>query len=206
MFCHLSDKTCRSDKTCHNRVHVFSCSLPPHFWQNNRDLLRAAAVSQGWKGYRNKTQHRALTLGKKNLLPLSLPAPPPLLLPVPSPRLLKGGRGCLMSFPGLESCHFIPLSYLLLFFCLVLFLFLSCYLKKKKNPANGPLSWLSFSENSQTFLVKSSAFFVCWAAFCHMTLAYDNMNLYNIFVYCTFLSILALKFFFFNQVSINWTD
>ena len=39
----------------------------------------------------------------------------------------KGGRGCLMSPPCLESqgCHLIPLCYLLLFFCLVLLPFLS---------------------------------------------------------------------------------
>ena len=52
----------------------------------------------------------------------------------------KGGRGCLMSSPCLESqgCHLIPLSYLLsCFFCLVLLLFLSCHFS-----ANGPFSWL----------------------------------------------------------------
>ena len=29
-----------------------TCHL--HFWQNDRDLLRAAAVTRGWNGYRNK--------------------------------------------------------------------------------------------------------------------------------------------------------
>ena len=51
-------------------VCVFSCNLPPHFWQNDRGLLRATAVTREWNGYRNKSQHRKLTLEKKNLPPL----------------------------------------------------------------------------------------------------------------------------------------
>ena len=42
--------------TCHLR-----------FWQNDRGLLRATAVTRGWNGYRNKSQHRKLTLEKKIL-------------------------------------------------------------------------------------------------------------------------------------------
>ena len=42
----------------------------PHFWHNDRDLLRANAVTRGWNGYRNKSQHRKLTLEKKILPPL----------------------------------------------------------------------------------------------------------------------------------------
>ena len=45
-----------------------TCHL--HFWQNDRDLLCATAVTLGWNGYRNKSQHRKLTLEKKILLPL----------------------------------------------------------------------------------------------------------------------------------------
>ena len=51
------------------RVYVclaVTCHL--HFWQNDRDLLHAAAVTRGWNGYRNKSQHRKLTLEKKILL------------------------------------------------------------------------------------------------------------------------------------------
>ena len=40
-----------------------TCHL--HFWQNDRDLLRATAVTRGWNGYRNKSQHRKSTLEKK---------------------------------------------------------------------------------------------------------------------------------------------
>ena len=40
--------------TCHLR-----------FWQNDRGLLRATAVTRGWNGYQNKSQHRKLTLEKK---------------------------------------------------------------------------------------------------------------------------------------------
>ena len=38
-----------------------------HFWQTDRDLLRATAVTRVWTGYRNKSQHRKLTLEKKKL-------------------------------------------------------------------------------------------------------------------------------------------
>ena len=41
-----------------------------HFWQNDRGLLHAAAVTRRWNGYRNKSQHRKLTLEKKILPPL----------------------------------------------------------------------------------------------------------------------------------------
>ena len=41
-----------------------------HFWQNDQDLLYATAITQGWNGYQNKSQHRKLTLGKKILPPL----------------------------------------------------------------------------------------------------------------------------------------
>ena len=34
-------------------------------WQNEWDLLRATAVTQGWNGYQNKSQHRKSTLEKK---------------------------------------------------------------------------------------------------------------------------------------------
>ena len=37
-----------------------TCNL--HFWQNDRDLLRATAVTRGWNGYGIKSQHRKLTL------------------------------------------------------------------------------------------------------------------------------------------------
>ena len=48
-----------------------TCHL--HFWQNDRDLLRAAAVTRVWDGYRNNSQHRKLTLEKKSLPPPLLP-------------------------------------------------------------------------------------------------------------------------------------
>ena len=44
-----------------------TCHL--HFWQNDRDLLRATVVTRGWNGYRNKGQHRKSTLEKKILPP-----------------------------------------------------------------------------------------------------------------------------------------
>ena len=48
------------------RGHVCStiiCHL--HFWQNDKDLLLATAVTRGWKWYQNQTQHRKVTLDKK---------------------------------------------------------------------------------------------------------------------------------------------
>ena len=44
-----------------------TCHL--QFWQDDRDLLRATAVTRGWNGYRNRSQHRKLTLEKKILPP-----------------------------------------------------------------------------------------------------------------------------------------
>ena len=50
------------------RVLAVTCHL--HLWQNDRELLRATAVTRGWNGYRNKSQHRMSTLEKKILPPL----------------------------------------------------------------------------------------------------------------------------------------
>ena len=44
-----------------------TCHL--HFWQNDRDFLRATVVTRGWNRYRNKSQHRKSTLEKKILPP-----------------------------------------------------------------------------------------------------------------------------------------
>ena len=48
-----------------------TCHL--HFWQNDRDFLRASVVTRGWNGYRNKSQHRKSTLEKKILPPSPRP-------------------------------------------------------------------------------------------------------------------------------------
>ena len=40
------------------------------FWQNDQGLLCATAVTRGWNGYQNKSQHRKLTLEKKIIPPL----------------------------------------------------------------------------------------------------------------------------------------
>ena len=50
--------------------HVHACSCHLRFWPNDWDLLRATAVTRGRNGYRNKSQHGKLTLGKKVLPPL----------------------------------------------------------------------------------------------------------------------------------------
>ena len=51
---------------------VYAClavTCHVHVWQNDRGLLRATAVTRGWNGYRNKSQHRKSTLEKKILPP-----------------------------------------------------------------------------------------------------------------------------------------
>ena len=40
-----------------------TCHL--HFWQNDRDLLRATAVTRGWNGYQ-KSQHKKVDPGEEN--------------------------------------------------------------------------------------------------------------------------------------------
>ena len=52
---------------------VYAClavTCHRHFWQSDRGLLRATALTRGWNGYRNKSQHRKLTPVKKILPPL----------------------------------------------------------------------------------------------------------------------------------------
>ena len=94
--CHFMQSHIRKVYACL----AVTCHL--HFWQNDRDLLRATAVTRGWNGYRNKSQHRKSTLEKKILPPLqqgfepatfqsrvrrsnhwAIPPPPP-----PPPRML----------------------------------------------------------------------------------------------------------------------
>ena len=62
--CHFMQSHIRKMYACL----AVTCHL--HFWQNDRDLLRAAAVIRGWNGYRNQSQHRRSTLEKKILPPL----------------------------------------------------------------------------------------------------------------------------------------
>ena len=51
------------------RACVFSSASHLHFWQNDRDLLRATAVTRGWNGYRYASQHRKLTMWNKIIPP-----------------------------------------------------------------------------------------------------------------------------------------
>ena len=62
--CHFMQSHIRKVHACL----AVTCYL--HFWQNDWDLLRATAVTWGWNGYQNKSQHRKLTLEKKILPPL----------------------------------------------------------------------------------------------------------------------------------------
>ena len=65
--CHFTQSHIRKVHACL----AVTCHL--HFWQNDRDLLRATAVTRGWNGYWNKGQHRKLTMEKKILPPLLFP-------------------------------------------------------------------------------------------------------------------------------------
>ena len=62
--CHFMQSHIRKVYACL----AVTCHL--RFWQNDRGLLRATAVTGGWNRYRNKSQHRKSTLEKKILLPL----------------------------------------------------------------------------------------------------------------------------------------
>ena len=60
--CHFMQSHIRKVYACL----AVTCHL--RFWRNDRGLLRATAVTRGWNGHRNKSQHRKLTLEKKILL------------------------------------------------------------------------------------------------------------------------------------------
>ena len=48
------------------KVHAYlAVTCHPRFGQNDRGLLRATAVTRGWNGYRNESQHRKLTWRRK---------------------------------------------------------------------------------------------------------------------------------------------
>ena len=64
--CHFMQSHIRKVYACL----AVTCHL--HFWQNDRDLLRATVVTRGWNGYRNKSQHRKSTLEKKILPPFQM--------------------------------------------------------------------------------------------------------------------------------------
>ena len=57
--CHFMQSHIRKMYACL----AVTCHL--HFWQNDQGLLRATAVTRGWNGYRNESQHRKSTLEKK---------------------------------------------------------------------------------------------------------------------------------------------
>ena len=62
---------CHFMQSHRRKVHAYlavTCHL--HFWQNARGLLRATAVTRGWNGYQNKSQHKKLTLEKNYFPPL----------------------------------------------------------------------------------------------------------------------------------------
>ena len=63
-LCHFMQRHIRKVYGCL----AVTCHL--HFWQNDRDLVRATVVTRGWNGYRNKSRHKKSTMEKKILPPL----------------------------------------------------------------------------------------------------------------------------------------
>ena len=61
--CHFMQSHIRKVRACLS----VTCRL--YLWQNDRDLLHDTAVTRGWNGYRNKSQHRKLAPEKKILPP-----------------------------------------------------------------------------------------------------------------------------------------
>ena len=48
---------------------MYAClavTFHPHFWPNDRDLLRATAVTRGWNGYRKKESAQKVDPGEEN--------------------------------------------------------------------------------------------------------------------------------------------
>ena len=91
--CHFMQSHIRKVYACL----AVTCHL--HLWQNDRALLRAAAVTRGWNGYRNKSQHRKSTLEKKIL--------PPLLNPFTAPAYKIWHLYCfaIVGLTSIQPCH-----------------------------------------------------------------------------------------------------
>ena len=88
-----------------------TCHL--HFWQNDRDFLRATVVTRGWNGYRNKSQHRKSTLEKKILPPFQQGFEPATFQSrvrrsnhwaIPAPQVLSCTMQAIISSHGLWKC------------------------------------------------------------------------------------------------------
>ena len=88
-----------------------TCHL--HFWSNDWDFLRATAVTGGWNGYRIKSQHRKLTLEKKNRLPLLQRFEPPTF----QSQVWRSNHGAI---PAPQVSYWRQLRFLLLCLCFLL--------------------------------------------------------------------------------------
>ena len=69
-WCHMKLQPSRRKFCVHHTTirMVYACLAVIchlHFCQNDRDLLHATAVTRGWNGYRNKSQHKKSTLENK---------------------------------------------------------------------------------------------------------------------------------------------
>ena len=75
-----------------------TCHL--HFWQNDRDLLRATALTCGWNRYWNKSQQRQSTLDKKILLLLQQGFEPAIF----QSRVQRSNHWAIPAMPHSQSC------------------------------------------------------------------------------------------------------
>ena len=81
-----------------HRVHAcLTVTSHLHFRQNDQNFLRATAVTWGWNGYRNKSQHRKLMPEKKILSQLLLGLEPA-TFSITSPALQQ------LSYPCSQIC------------------------------------------------------------------------------------------------------
>ena len=87
-----------------------TCHL--HFWQNDRDFLRATVVTRGWNGYRNKSQHRKSTLEKKILPPFQQGFEPATF----QSRVRRSNH---WAIPAPELCYWLMIAYIALFSALL---------------------------------------------------------------------------------------
>ena len=101
--CHFMQSHIRKVYACL----AVTCHL--HFWQNDRGLLRATAVTREWNGYRNKSQHRKLILEMNIFLPLLQGFEPATFRSrvrrsnhwaIPAPWVCRYAVGCIMRTVG----------------------------------------------------------------------------------------------------------
>ena len=147
-----------------------TCHL--HFWQNDRDFLRATVVTRGWNGYRNKSQHRKSTLEKKILPPFQQGFEPATFQSrvrcsnhwaIPPPVLFSYGK-CTLIYPAVAA-----LSHSLPSLCRTDLK--SCTGSCEGFSPSHPFVWIHFSDFLNLSILVVNDFCVCLEIICNMTCA-----------------------------------